>query len=158
MGPCFVIHLKVSAFPSYNIRRAGALQLFRRLHSCYLFAALSNEWLDRDGDRVLGEMNGCAISDQEAHSGAKSFETPIVEIQGVDKGLKSYCWLLGATPGALKKFPPWRSRPIASPHEAARRESGFHGHKWWEAYDIHTYITELQGNIVMFCTGIRPRP
>jgi hypothetical protein len=135
------------------------LQLFRRLHSCYLFAALSNEWLDRDGDRgddrVLGGMNGCATSDQEALSGAKSFETPIVEIQGVDKGLKSYCWLFSATPGALKKFLPWRSRPIASPHEAARWGSG---HKWWEAYDIHTYITELQGSIVMFCTRIRPRP
>lgn len=51
-----------------------------------------NEWLDRDAGRVLGGMNGCAISDLEGLSGAKSFETPrtpIVEKQGVDKGLKS---------------------------------------------------------------------
>jgi hypothetical protein len=91
-GPCFVIHLKVSALPGYNIRRVEALQLFRRLHSCHSFAALSSEWLDRDAGRVLGGMNGCAISVLEGLSGAKSFETPrtpIVEKQGVDKGLKS---------------------------------------------------------------------
>jgi hypothetical protein len=84
-GPCFVIHLKVGALPGYNIRRAEALQLFCRLHSCHSFAALRNEWLDRDAGRVLGGMNGCATSDLEGLSGAKSFETPrtpIVEKQG----------------------------------------------------------------------------
>jgi hypothetical protein len=55
----------VSALLGYNIRRAEALQLFRRLHSCHSFAALSNEWWDRNAGRVLGGMNGCAISDLE---------------------------------------------------------------------------------------------
>ena len=88
MGPCFVIHLKVSAFPSYNIRRAEALQLFRRLHSCYLFAALSNEWLDRDGDRVLGGMNGCATLIRRRFRAPKASKRLSLMDRGLIRGRK----------------------------------------------------------------------
>jgi hypothetical protein len=74
-------------------------------------------------------------SDQEALSGAKSFETPIVDGQGVDKGSKSYCWLCGAPPRALKKFPPWRFRPIVSPHKAAQQDLAFHDPQVQYTYD-----------------------
>ena len=68
---------------------------------------------------VLGGMNDCAISDLEGLAGAKSFETPrtpIVEKQGVDKGLKSVILALRRYQrGAKRSLRPWRSRPIVSP-------------------------------------------